>query len=145
VADGRNVLLVNDSLSFNIADLFGDDLLGDFLQNEKFLLDDRDAHGLAYDLSLFLDDLSGHFPGEVVFTIEVIEPGHRAKTTIVVEGHIATVQALGLRVERSCKGTAGQSGDGKQGKSDLGEHGVLVGMSVVDSLSFKVKVQIQED
>lgn len=126
VADGSNVLLVDDSLSFYFADLFSDDLLGDFLQNEEFLLDDRDAHGLAYNLRLFLNDLSGYLPREIVYTIEVVESRQRAKTIVVIEGHVSTVEALSLRVERSCEGAAGQGRDREQWKGDLSEHDVLL-------------------
>lgn len=164
--------LLTDSLSFDFTDLFSDDsgikkvsdswcgvarkslLSSHLLQNEKFLLDDRDAERLADDywfLFCFVyGDLGRYLSREVILSVEVIKATQGGETTPVVERGITAswrgnvsicglntsvlrTEALSLGFERSCEGTAGQSGDGEQSECDLGEHGCQIWRMSVDS------------
>jgi len=120
---GRKELLEDNGLSLDLADLFCYDLSGHFLQHEESLLDNLDADGLANNLFLLLDhDLAADYAREVILAVKVVETVETGDTTPVIERSVATSQALGPGVERCSEDIAGQSRNGKQGKSKFGEH-----------------------
>jgi len=80
-------LLEDDGLSLDFADLFGDDPLGHFLENEEALLDDLNGLAAAdHFLLLLYDDLCLDFTAEVIGAIEVVEVREGRDSTPVIEG-----------------------------------------------------------
>jgi len=120
--EARVPLLEDNRLSLDLTDLLGYYPLGHLLENEKTLLDDLDLLGVANDLVVVDDGLRIRRTIKVVVTIEVIEAGHGADTTPVVErgGGPGSQFELGPEGDGSCKDR--RSKDSNDG--EFGEHGV---------------------
>jgi len=121
-------LFEDNSLSLNLADLFGDDPLGHLLEHKEALLDDLNRLAVAdYFLLLLNDNLLADFTAEVVGAIEVVESGQGRHASPVVErvgcasGKLNSV-VNGLRFRQR----GGNDTSDHSGKSDnlekLGEH-----------------------
>lgn len=84
--EAGNELRPDNGLDFDFADLLGDDLLGELLDDRKLLLDDGDVDGLA-NYFLLLDGLHIRATVEVVGgAVERIEVVEAAESTPSIEG-----------------------------------------------------------
>lgn len=125
-AERRDDLSPDDGLDLNLADLGGDNALGELEEDGHLLLDDGDRLGLA-DNSLAEDGLLVVVAAEVVRAVEAVEAVEAGEATPVVEGGAAQAgdgRAGGRRGggggrDRLVAGDVGGSGDGR-GKSDDG-------------------------
>lgn len=87
----RMELLKDDGLSFNFANLFENDSLCHFLNNEETLLNDFDCLGVANQMGRGVDDLAEvNRAIKVVHSVEVVEVVEGGETTPVVEGEETT-------------------------------------------------------
>jgi len=126
--DRGDELAPDDSLNLNLADLLGDDALGELGEDRELLLDDRDINGLADDFRLGRDDgLGVERAIEVALAVEVVEVVQAVEATPVVEGDVA--QARGHADVEAGRATgnvdrAGGDGHSEGGSRDqsLGEH-----------------------
>jgi len=91
------ILLEDDGLSLDLADLLGDDLLGHLLEHDKPLLDDLDGLRVADKLAVLLHDsrLEVVRVGEVVRAIKVVKVAEGTHATPVVEG-LASAGSKGI-------------------------------------------------
>jgi len=121
-------LFEDNSLSLNLADLFGDDPLCHLLEHNEALLDDLNRLAVAdYFLFLLNDDLLADFTAEVIGAIEVVESGQRRHASPVVErvGSASSelnivVNGLGFR-QRGSNDTSDHSGK-SDNLENLGDH-----------------------
>jgi hypothetical protein len=126
-ARARVELLENDGLSLDFADLLCDDALSHLLEDEKALLDDFDALGVADSLRLLNDGdrlLTELAVVEVAGAVEVVEVAHVLESTVIVEG---VASATDNQVSGGSEGCGSDTGresrksDDESG-SDLSEH-----------------------
>jgi len=116
-------LLEDNSLSLNLADLFSDNLLCHFLENEKALLDDSDLLSVADQLAVLFHDNAVLRAREVVTAVEVIKVGEgRYSVPIVERRPFVPFRETGLG-NGSSNDAGNQKRNGDKRCGNLGEHG----------------------
>jgi len=127
VAKASVVLLKHDRLSFHIADLFGDNPFGDFLEDGEALLDDFNGLGVTDDVLGGFQSLTPIIAVEVVHSIEIVKAGKGRKASPVVKrgGTIVASGNSGALLDRYRRREYSrcECGGSDQRKSEFGEHG----------------------
>jgi len=121
-AERRIVLLEDDCLCLDLADLLRDNLLCHLLEDGQALLDDYHLLRVANKLAVLLDHnlVEAAGVGEIVRAIEVVEVVKGRDAAPVVEGLAASSDGVGL-VGGGRRHASGES-DGNEESGEFSEH-----------------------
>jgi len=122
-AERRIVLLEDNGLCFNFADLLGDDLLRHLLKDSQALLNDSDLLSVANKFAVLLDHNLVEIVevGKVVSAIEVIESVQGRYPAPVIEGLASSSKGIAGLVGRSGHPASSEC-NGNEESGEFGEH-----------------------